>query len=446
MGFRGQEFAFDSPAAAVDALAARLRAWPTPPEVDTVDLGVHAPASLVGRLLAEDVRTDRESPAFDQSVMDGYAVRASSIVEACAAGPLVVPIAGECRIGRVPPRLADGRCALRISTGAALPPGADAVIRREDVIEHAATLEGKRLSANEAEPGSIEVPSRIALSIASGQNIRGRGENAGAGVVALRGGEWLSAGAVGTIAMVGLARLHLYRRVRVAVITTGDELVAPTQTPSPFQLRNSNGPALDAILGSHRWLTIAGYRHAPDDDELETMLRDALVDSDAVVLTGGVSMGHRDPVRGAVDSLGADIIFHGLPQRPGKPMLAAILARAASPRPVPIFGLPGNPVSALVTCSRIVLPVLAVLAGAARTPPDCLPRFVKIANPDGRTLDLWWHRLARLVVDPAGVPHAELVDARSSGDIVAAGRSDGFVEVPPSVSPGVVSFYAWPAH
>jgi molybdopterin molybdotransferase len=235
----------------------------------------------------------------------------------------------------------------------------------------------------------------------------------------------------------------VFERLRVAIITTGDEIVPAPASPSAYQVRDSNAPSLRAVLASQGWIDARAPEHAGDEGELPGLLGHACARSDAVVLTGGVSMGHRDPVRGAVESLGAEIVFHGLPQRPGKPMLGAVLRRAGSAPAIPIFGLPGNPVSALVTCTRIVLPALAARAGARRTPAGCIPRFVRIANPDGRTLDLWWHRLVRLAVDGAGQPAAELVDARGSGDIVAAGMSDGFIEQPPAAASALVPFYAW---
>jgi molybdopterin molybdotransferase len=263
----------------------------------------------------------------------------------------------------------------------------------------------------------------------------------------LHRGEVITAAALATLAAVGITRPAVLPRLRLAVITTGDELIPPDHLPSLFQLRNSNSPAMRAILASHAWANITQVSHIRDDEDLVGALEHACGFADAVVLTGGVSMGHRDPVRDAVEQLGAEIVFHGLPQRPGKPMLGAILWRPTPPtaRTVPIFGLPGNPVSALVTCVRVVLPVLAACAGAKRTPPQCLPRLIEVRNPDGRTLDLWWHRLVRLVVDADGLPRVELIDVRGSGDIVAAGMSDGFVEVPPGTSSAILPFYAWPA-
>ena len=167
---------------------------------------------------------------------------------------------------------------------------------------------------------------------------------------------------------------------------------------------------------------------------MERAGRGALDDCDVVVRTGGGSMGHRDPVRGVVEGVGAEVVFHGLPQRPGKPMLGAVVARGA--RKVVLFGLPGNPVSAMVTARRIVVPVMAARAGMTEVRE---PVVAEIANADGKALELWWHRLARVRVDG----RVELVDTRGSGDIVSCGRAEGFVEMAPGDAGSRARFYAW---
>ena len=379
--------------------------------------------------------------------MDGYAVCTAHLAGRAQAGSsepaetIVLPVEGESRIGEPPQTSFADRAhpaAVRIATGAPIPAGADAVVRREDVVEHNGVREG--------EVSSITVSPRAAARIKAGDHIRRRGENAAAGVVVLQGGEVITAASLATLAAVGITRPEVFVRLRIAVITTGDELVEPHHTPPAFQLRNSNAPAVLAVLASHRWAEVVSVSHVRDDGDLAGALNHASHVADAVVLTGGVSMGHRDPVRNAVEHARAEIVFHGLPQRPGKPMLGAVIRRSTqqSERVLPVFGLPGNPVSSLVTCVRIVVPVLSVCAGARRIPAACLPGLIELQNPDGRTLDMWWHRLVRLAPSPDGAPQAELIDSRGSGDIVAAGMSDGFVEVAPGSSSTVLPYYAWP--
>ncbi|CAG0984880.1 molybdopterin molybdotransferase [Phycisphaerales bacterium] len=408
MGFRGQDFAFSSPDDAIAAMSARIG------RASSESIPA---AAARGRILAQDIAADRDSPAFDYSAMDGFAARAAD------AGGEDLPVCGESRIGNPPPHLPESRAAIRVATGSAIPPGADCVIRREDVRE---ITDGRT--------------TRIAFEAARprpGDHIRRRAENARSGDILLDRGTAITAPALGVLASVGVIEVHLFRRVRVALITTGDELVPPDHPPGPFALRNSNAPALTAALASRAWIEMRTIRHARDDaPTVAGALRAALEDADAVVLTGGVSMGHRDPVRDAVNDAGAAIIFHGLPQRPGKPMLGAV-----TPSGRAVFGLPGNPVSALVTCTRLVLPALSAFAGATSVAPA--PR-VPLANPDGKALDLWWHRLVRL--NAAG--EAELIDGRGSGDLIAAGRSGGFIEVPPrspATAQSLFHHYPWPS-
>ena len=455
MGFRGEDFAFGSPAAAVKGMIARLGRTPAARPLESVPLD-----AARGRVLAESVICDRDSPPFDYSAMDGYAVRAADVAaavrDAADSDHITLAVVGEARIGLAPPMLPHSRepashhlGAIRIVTGAAIPEGAgaDAVVRREDVTEHVEgrSGQGERVTA-------ISMTLHTAARVHVGDNIRRRGENARAGDTVVEAGTVLTAAALGTLAAVGCVRPRVHPRVRVMVITTGDEVVPPESTPDAYQIRNSNGPAVGAVLASQSWIELASpgagaITHAGDDgDTLDTALRDALVHADAVVLTGGVSMGHRDPVRAAVEKVGAETIFHGLPQRPGKPMLGALRPREGR-SPLLVFGLPGNPVSAMVTCMRIVQPVLTALAGAT---VEREPRLVPLAKHDGKNLDLWWHRLVRI----NSVGQAELIDGRGSGDIIAGGRSDGFVEIPPATaapgpdsargSPALVPFYPWP--
>jgi molybdopterin molybdotransferase len=463
MGFQGREYAFDSPAAAVAGLIARAAgvdgAACIARSAEAVGLG-----AARGRILAEAVLCDRDSPAFDYAAMDGYAVRAAEVRAAAndarRRGEVAITLAvvGECRIGAAPPPLpALGRdseahgVALRIATGAPIPTGelgADTIIKREDVVEHGVGGSGTALAVR-----TVTLGLDAAERLGGGEFVRRRGENARAGDECLASGAVVTTASLGALAAVGCATPRVFHRLRVAIITTGDEVVAPHESPGPFRIRNSNAAAIASIVASHAWMEVVLAAHLPDDADLGGAVREATatgVGAEAVIMTGGVSMGHRDPVRGAVESVGADIVFHGLPQRPGKPMLGAMLARRVGAG-VPIFGLPGNPVSAMVTCTRIVLPVLAACAGAMRTPATLGPRMVRLSGDDGTRIGLWWHRPTRMIASDDGIARVELVESRGSGDIVSAARSDGFVELPPGpVCPdpvraaALVPCYLWP--
>ncbi len=388
-----------SPGQAVQALIERL----APVGTERVPLEVAS-----GRVLAETLVADRPSPAIDVSAMDGYAVESAGLK------PGVMPVAGEARIGRPPERLPPG-CAVRIATGAPVPLGADAVIRREDVVEH---------------HDSIEMGTGVRAT--PGLNIRRRGENLEAGATVAEGGGVIDPALAAALAAFGRTRPLVHRRVRVALVATGDEVRDAGEPVADWELRDSNTPALRTLLTPPAWVELLPSRRVPDEPALiRAALRDALAAADLVLCTGGVSMGDRDHVPGVLRHLGAEIVFHRIPQRPGKPVLGAI-----APDGRCVLGLPGNPLSVMVTARRMAVPVAMHLAGVTRqTPPPLV-----LVNGDAKALDLWWHRLVRLVGPGRGV----LTESRGSGDVPSAARSDGFVEVPPGGPVGGPwPFYPW---
>ncbi|MBL0870865.1 MAG: molybdopterin molybdotransferase MoeA [Phycisphaerales bacterium] len=440
MGFRNQPFAFDSPDAAIAAMLDRLdvrsvrslrstEAWPL--------------TDSLGKVLAQPITADRDSPAFDHSSMDGYAVRVAELVDAfslrAADDALTISVIGESRIGRSPPSSLESATteprvprAIRIATGAPIPPGADAVIKREETVEQSDADDPQTVR-------TVTVRAEVVRALRPRSNTRLKGENVERGKVVLKPGQIITPAAVAVMAAVGVSQPRVYAPLRVAIITTGDELVPVDSVPSPFEIRNSNAPALLALLSSARWINVVSCTHVRDDTApLEEAVRHALGSAEAIILTGGVSVGHRDPVRSVIETIQAEIVFHGLPQRPGKPTLGAVLRRENT-LPVPIFGLPGNPNSTLVTCTRLVRPVFAAVAGLAQ---DHQAQLVSPTNPDAQSLDLYWHRLARRTA-PGFV---ELLDARSSGDIVTSGQSDGVIEQPPGKAnepTAAVRFFPW---
>lgn len=399
----GETFAFDSPAAAAAALITHL----SPVGVEAVAL-----ACAAGRVLAQDVHADRQSPAADVSAMDGYAVRASEI----AAGEAT--IAGEVRIGCEPPTLARGQ-ALRIVTGACIPPGCDAVLRVEDALVHDDRL-------------------RAAVSLKPGDNIRRGGENIGEGEVVICAGARITPGVMGALASFGVATPTLHRRVKLGILVTGDE-VRPVgeASPQPWHLRDSNGHTLASMFGATPWIDVLPPRHVVDDaSQIEHAAAGLLDACDALFLTGGVSMGTRDYVPGVLKALGANVIFHKLPQRPGKPVLGAIM-----PGGKLALALPGNPVSVMVTARRIGAPVLAHLGGVRTPEPVTAIRLVD-APPDHAPI---W-RFMPVTINEQG--HGVFVRGKGSGDVVYAARAVGFVEIPPNTPPGgsdlnTFPFYPW---
>ncbi|MGL4511992.1 MAG: molybdopterin molybdotransferase MoeA [Lacipirellulaceae bacterium] len=378
-------------------------------------------ADCGGRVLAEPIATDRPSPPLDASAMDGFAVRTGEL----AAGPL--PIGGECRIGQPPRELPPG-VALRIFTGSPVPIGADAVVRVEDAV-----VDRDAMSL------------RAGVGVALGDHVRRRGENAPAGAAVLGAGQALSPAAVAALASLRTGGVRVHRRVRVAVIVTGDELVAANADTGadesaveidPWRLRDSNGPTLAALVRALPYATLAQLRHAGDSAaETRAALEGALTGDDSadlVVLTGGVSKGDYDCVPDVVRELGGEVLFHGLALRPGKPAFGAVLAG------VPVLALPGNPVSVMVTGRTLLGPVLRKRAGHAD--PEPKPRLVTLDPPHDKPLALEWRRPAVLGAEG----RARIAPVRGSGDVVGGATSDGFVVIPANTTgAGPFPFYRW---
>ncbi len=386
--------------AAVGKLAQRLSAV----ESESLPVGKTA-----GRILAQPLSADRDSPALDVSAMDGYALRIQDV----HGQPL--PVAGTTPAGSAPALLSGGT-AVQIFTGAPIPQGADCVVRREDTTES---------------PDQVTIHLPVGELVA-GRNIRRRGENIRQGETVLEAGRALDCAAMAAMASFAPPHVRVHRRVRVTVLNTGDELAQPGEPVEDWQIRDSNGPTLQTWLEQLPWIDFVGRTRVADRPDV---VRDALVEhtgkSDAVILTGGVSMGDTDYVPDAIRAIGGEIAFHRLPIRPGKPVLGASLDGRL------ILGLPGNPVSVAVTSRVFGQPLLSALAGRR---PQPLRPSVTIQNPDTKTLDLTWYRL----IQTKDQGQVGFVASKGSGDLVALAQSDGFVEVPPGqAGPGPWPLTLW---
>jgi molybdopterin molybdotransferase len=374
-----------------------------------------------GRILAGAVRADRDLPPFPRVAMDGFAVRAADF----SAGQAKLRIAGTIASGDAWDRgdLKAGSC-LRIMTGAPLPPGADAVVQ----------VEKSRLSESGDEV-ILEEP-----SIGEGLNVHPQGADARAGDILLSPGEVLGAGHIAVMASVGAARVTVSRAVRVAVLSTGREIVPPAESPLPFQIRNSNGPALRAYFCETPWVQAEEKGIVPDAlDATEAAIDRALEQADVLILSGGVSAGEFDYVPQALENLGVRKGFHKVAMRPGMPLWFG-----KAPSGTLVFGLPGNPVSVLVTCREFVMPALRKLAGAREVlrPGVFVPAAARFAKRKGFTVFV----LSNLVVEgerTGCVP----VPYHGSGHFLAAAVSDGLAVVPPGkevVEPGeMLEFHPW---
>ncbi len=289
----------------------------------------------LGRVLATDVRATGNVPPFACSAMDGYAIAAGDRGR-------VLRVAGESRAGApAQSELADGE-AIRISTGAAVPDGATAVIPQENV-----ELDGASIITS--------------ASVGPGENIRGAGEDMRAQTRVLEAGTRLGAVELGAAAAAGIGTLSAARRPKVTVLCTGDELREPGARLRPGEIHNSNAPMLSGLAAGAGALTEPAGRLPDDRAATEAGIGSALQRSDLVIVSGGVSVGPHDHVKPALATLGVAEVFWSVALQPGKPTWFGTLGDRV------VFGLPGNPVSAVVTFSLFVAPALAAMQGLRAT-------------------------------------------------------------------------------
>ncbi|MEL6899029.1 MAG: molybdopterin molybdotransferase MoeA, partial [Planctomycetota bacterium] len=304
------KFQFDGPDPAIAALCAGLQ------PVDPTPLALR---DSIGRVLAQPVVLDRDSPACDVSAMDGFALNQADL----GAGP--IPVCGTVAAGMPPIDCLPGH-AVRIFTGAPLPASCDCVIRREDILSNPETSD-----ASVAGTQPQQNQSTIQINDAAQQspllaNIRRKGENAVAGKTIVDVGQIMGAAQIAASATCGVATPNVARRVRVSVLTTGDEVCEVSDSPQPWQVRDSNAATLTSLFSGKPWIDLNHVGHANDDPQrLEVAMRDAAGKSDVVVLTGGVSVGDHDYVPRVLGRCGGETVFHKLPIRPGKPVLGGIL-------------------------------------------------------------------------------------------------------------------------
>ncbi|HEV7175879.1 MAG TPA: gephyrin-like molybdotransferase Glp [Solirubrobacteraceae bacterium] len=295
----------------------------------------------LGRVLAEDVHAVGDVPPFACSAMDGFAIKAGPSAR-------TLRLVGESRAGTPSDQTLDDGEAIRISTGAAVPEGATAVIRQEDTYTD---TDGQTVTINEA--------------VEPGQNVRNPGEDMHAGTKVLPAGIVLHAAELGAAVAAGLGELSVSRRPAAQVLSTGDELRAPGEPLGPGEIHNSNAPMLVALCTGCGATTPTPQRLPDDRAATEAALGQALEQADVTIVSGGVSVGPHDHVKPALAALGVTEVFWGVSLQPGKPTWFGTAGDKL------VFGLPGNPVSAFVTFSLFARPALfALQAGVEDQPLD----------------------------------------------------------------------------
>jgi molybdopterin molybdotransferase len=379
--------------------------------------GVAAPATedvdllaAAGRVLAETVAADRDVPPFPRSTRDGYAVRSADVANV----PATLDVIGEIKAGEklenIPTNVAPGQ-AVAIMTGAPVPSGADAV----GMVEYTAQR-GNRVE--------------ITRSVTAGENIVPAGSEARAGSPLVSRGTRLNDAAIALAASAGKSRLQVYKRPRVAVLTTGDEIVNVDSSPGPTQIRNSNSYSLAVqirnAVGDPVLLPIA-----PDEAVGLRRLIEEGLESDLLLMTGGVSMGRYDLVEQVLAELKAEFFFTGAKIQPGRPVVFGQCAAAAPGRKrsaTHFFGLPGNPVSTMVTFELFARPMLEALAGQS---PRKLTFVHAKLKSEIRVKPGLTRFLPAMLSGEFGRAEVDLIPWQGSGDIAATARANCYIVIPP---------------
>lgn len=369
-----------------DAIAEYLkRLRPRAPESEVVGL-----TAVSGRILARDVVSAGDYPACARSTMDGFAIRAE--------GPRVRRIAGESRAGSLPACAISPADAMRVSARAVLPNGADTVVPIEDVEERGGEIV-LRSAAHE------------------GEFVTGRGADMRSGEVVLKAGRRAGGPELGVLAALGAVDIPVYRKPRVAIASTGDELVDPSERPAAGQERDSNRYAVAATLAALGCRPIH-LPHAVDSPtSLRSTIRAALARADAVVVIGGTSVGDRDLTPEVIDGIGRPgVIVHGLRVKPGKPTVLAAIGDK------PVIGLPGNPASALMIAEAVVAPIFRRLTGATQS---AVSSYEAVAAADFVGGDGWtWYVPAALEETERGLTATPLSLRSSHASLLA--RAHGY--------------------
>jgi len=296
----------------------------------------------LGYVLAQAVRAAEHAPPFDASAMDGFAVHVCDTAAASPDAPVELPVTGTVRAGGAAPGRLEFGEARKIMTGAPVPEGADAVVMKENV-----TIDG----------GSIIVTHPLE----KGENLRLRGGEFSPGETVVSAGTTISPGVVGVLCSLGCLEISVFRKPRVALIVTGDEVRAPHAALAPGEIRDSISASLVAALRA-LWIEPCLVSRVGDEREaLGAILEGALNDADVVITSGGVSVGEFDLVKEVAEERGVTTIFWRIAMKPGKPNFFGRRGRRL------FFGLPGNPVSALVSYHQLVKPALLAMSGRERT-------------------------------------------------------------------------------
>ncbi len=348
------------------------------------------------RVLAGDVVSAQDVPPFDRAAMDGYAVIAQDTFGAGRYDARVLRCIETVYTGQVPSqRLATGEC-IEIATGAPMPDGADAVVMVEET--------------EKADDGGI----RIFTPVYPRQHVGPRAADIAAGQLILASGQLLNPSRIGALAATGISEVDVFARPRVAILSTGNEIVEPGHPLRPGQIYDINQFTLSSIIREHGGVPVPGGTTPDDLSALSDALRRAAAE-DIVVFSGGSSVGERDLLLDALKAAG-EVLFHGIAVKPGKPMVFGRVGRT------PVFGMPGYPTSCLSNAYLLLMPLLRLVARLPEHRPTSMrmPLARRIVSTTGR------HQFYTVrIADGAATPAF-----KASGDITSMAHADGYIEIP----------------
>ncbi len=371
-------------------------------EIETLPLD-----EVLNRVLAESINSNLDFPYWDNSAMDGYAVKYEDVKNASPEQPVTLDIIEEIPAGRKPQFSVRSRQAARIFTGAMLPEGADTIVMQENT-----QRQGDQVS--------------ILIAPPQAQNfVRKRGEYAQAGETLLVAGIQIKEAEMAILATAQQTKMPVYRRPKVAIFSTGDELIKPDQTLEPGQIIDANQYALTAFV-QRQGATPINLGIVPDDrDRLRETMSQAIEQADMVLSTGGVSVGDYDYVEELLAELGGEILIRSVAIKPGKPLTVAKFVNGCV-----YFGIPGNPVSALVSCWRFVQPALKKLSGltAPWHPQFIQARSLASLKPDSKRETYLWGKVSW---NESGIAEFHVASgSHSSGNLINLAQTNALAQLP----------------
>ncbi len=361
--------------------------------------------NALGRILAEDIVSDIHVPDFSRSTMDGYAVMARDTFGASESMPAMLEVAGEVFMGREAAIPVKPGQAVKIATGGMLPDGADAVV----MVEYTEQMGARTIL--------------VVRPVAPGENTIQRGEDIQAGYVLMKAGTAIRPQEMGAMAGIGVTVCSVFKKPRVSIISTGDEIVDPSRVPGPGQIRGINTYALAGLVEDTGGQAVQCGIIKDEFSQLEAVLRKAVQETDITVVSGGSSVGTRDHTSAVLNSLGKPgVLVHGVSVRPGKPTILGVIDGK------PVLGLPGHPASALVLADIFLVPLIRAYTGLGFTSPE--RRVVRAVM--GRSMASASGRVdyIRVVIKESGGRLTAEPVLGKSGLITTMVKADGMVIVP----------------